>query len=101
MDYYDAFLSLLVVIKVFLVGSSVLTRLNIDVKVSSEILTLSKNAFDILMCLLLMFLFNPLYTKIHKINYETCVFIFVFAALTIVHTVVDLYPKPKLPTRGR
>jgi hypothetical protein len=93
MDYYDAFLVLLLLVKLVLVVSSVLNRLNVDVKVSSEVLTISKNAFDILMCLLLMFLFNPFYTKIHKINYETCVFIFVFAVLTIVHTAVDLSKK--------
>jgi hypothetical protein len=93
MNYYDAFLGLLLLIKVALVVSSILVRLNIDVQVTAEVLTISKNAFDILMCLLLMFLFNPFYTKLHKINYETCVFIFVFAVLTMVHTAVELYPK--------
>lgn len=93
MNYYDAFLVLLTVTKVTLVVSAVLNRFHVYSKVTADVLVVTRTGFDVLMCLLLMFLFNPFYTKLHKINYETCVFIFVFAVLTLLHTLVELYPK--------
>jgi hypothetical protein len=93
MNYYDAFLVLLIIIKIVLVVSAVLNRFHVYDGLTSRVLVVARTAFDVLMCLLLMFLFNPFYTKLHKINYETCVFIFVFAVLTLVHTLVELSPK--------
>jgi hypothetical protein len=95
MNYYDAFLVLLVIIKVTLVGSAILYRFNVDTGLTSKVAAMARTTFDILMCLLLMFLFNPFNTKLNRITYETCVFIFVFAVLTLVHTLMDLTEKHK------
>ena len=90
---YDAFLFLLLLIKIVFVLSTLKNRVNANDR-NQYIMILTKNMFTVGICLLLLYLFHP-YTKNPALVWrDTKVFLFMFAILTLFEIDWNVFISP-------
>lgn len=80
---YDEFINLLIFVKVVFFVVLIIKLGMPDFKIDETYDTV-ENWFDILICLLLLFLFKPWEPKPQKINWHTCVLIFAYALIMLI-----------------
>jgi uncharacterized protein YhhL (DUF1145 family) len=83
MDFYKAFLYLVLLSKLYFVYTVVVYRMK-PTPENSEKVTMSDNIFKVLMSLLMIYLFRPNSPSPVRIEGHTKLFLFVFGLLTIV-----------------
>ena len=85
MTWYEVYLYLLLLIKLFELYCIVWNRLNPSTR-SAQYLFQTNRVFTVCMTLLMLYLFHPYTRNPVSIDRETKLFLFTFACITLVHS---------------
>ena len=84
---YDLYLSTILIVKICFIGFFIMDKFN-STHLTKKGLLYTGNAFDILVSILIMYLFHPYSVNPIRVDHHTKLYLFTFALLTIIHIII-------------